>query len=104
MTARMVLHELYETEFGIYDHIRNIERRPLASVAMFPSEDINDGSLLEESMKVYIEKKIWDLFHLNYFEFISLPRDVIEIMTTVANQEFKNKSQQLDELEKKLKE
>ncbi len=89
---QIVLYDLYETIYGIYNHVSNNRNRPLASVAFHDSEDFTTGSLLEGSMKNYIEKNIGEFFKISYLEFMELPRDVIELMFEVAGREIKKRT------------
>lgn len=77
---------MYETEYGIYNHITESSgRRPLASVALHPKEDVNTHSLLEEVMKIYLEQNIGETFKLSLIEFMDLPRDIIDMMLGVSD-------------------
>jgi hypothetical protein len=87
--CRMVLQDLYETEYGIYNHLSPINNRPLTSVAMFPSEDINDGSLLEEAIRTYVGRNIKETYGLNVIEFLDLPVDIMEMMIQIADEQKK---------------
>ena len=84
--ARTVMQDLYETEYGIWDHLKKDSKRPLASVAFHDSEDVNTGSLLEEAMKNYYDKKIGDIYRLNFIEFLELPIDVVAMMVKVSDE------------------
>jgi hypothetical protein len=100
----MVLQDLYETEYGIYDHLTPYNNRPLASVALHPAEDINDGSLLEEAIRSYLNKNIKDLYGLSMTEFFDLPVDVISLMISIGDEIMSKKSSTLDSIEKQFKE
>ena len=100
--GRLVLQDLYETEYGIYNHLSGSRSRPLASVAMHDVEDINDGSLLEEAARLYAMRKINTTYGYNFSEFLELPRDVIDILISVANEEQTKKSNIVSELEQQF--
>lgn len=101
--GQMVLNDLYETEYGIYDHLSKRKKRPLASVAMHPSEDINEGSILEETLRMYVLKGIKEVFHLNVLEFLELPADIVQMMFTIADEEQTKKSTTLSQIEQQFK-
>ncbi len=101
--AQIVMRDLYEKEFGIYDHAKINRNRPLASVAFHPAENINDYSLLEESMRTYISKGIKDKFGLSYTEFLELPLDIIEIMIRIGDEDLAKRSAELTEIERQFK-
>jgi len=101
--AKLVMTDLYETEFGIYNHLSSSNSRPLASVAMFDCEDINTDSLLEESIRTYVSKGIKDIYGLSLIEFLELPIDVIRMMFDIASDEQAKKNKTLSELESQFK-
>jgi hypothetical protein len=100
--AKVVLTEFYETLFKLYNHYGGDNSRPLASVAMHPHEDFTSRSLLEESIKSFARKNIKETFGINYLEFMNLPRDVVEMMTTAAYEELKKKVEANKEIQSEL--
>jgi hypothetical protein len=101
--GQLVMKDLYETEYGIYDHLSGSKNRPLASVAMHDMEDINDGSLLEEAANKYISKGIYDAFHLTLLEFLELPIDVIELLFSICDSEQSKKSKAISDISKEFR-
>jgi len=99
----MVMQDLYETEYGIYNHLSNANKKPLASVSMHSSEDINTGSLLEEAIRTYTVRGIKDLYGLNVLEFLELPIDVIEMMFEISEEEQARKAKGLANVEAEFK-
>lgn len=101
--AQKVMYDLYETVYGVFNHLHPSSRnRPLASVAMFPSEDINDSGLLELVIRRYVEKDIHSIFGLNLEEFLNLPMDIAEMLIDIANDNRATKKQTLDDIERTL--
>jgi len=98
-----MLYKLYETEFGIYNHLSHNRDKPLASVALHDSEDYCTESLVDDSMRTYIHRSIKEFFGLSYLEFIDLPRDIIETMLTVVDEEKAKKYHDMTELEEDIK-
>jgi hypothetical protein len=97
------MYDLYETVYGIFNHLHPTARnRPLASVAMFPSEDINDSGLLELVIRRYVEKDIRNVFGLNLEEFLNLPMDIAEMLMDISNDNREIKRQTLDKIENEL--
>ena len=68
------MYQIYETEFGVFDHI-NIKPRPLASVAFMDIEDTLDGSPMDSITRTYASKGMNKLFGISLLELINLPRD-----------------------------
>lgn len=100
--VKTVMYDLYETEFGIYDHIHD-KSRPLASVSFHHCEDYNTASLTEEAIRTYIIKDIKNVYGLSLIEFLELPKDIIEMMFIIDEEEKANKKKLMDELEENLK-
>jgi len=71
-----VLLEHYETVFGIYNHTANDPERPMASIAMHPAENTSDGSLLDERLQQFADKKVSHYFGLSLKEFLEYPPDI----------------------------
>lgn len=50
-------------------------------------------------MQLYIQRNINDIFHLDFLQFIELPRDVIELMLHVSDEANTKKQKAINELE-----
>lgn len=86
LKAKLVLPMLYETEYGICDHLQLSETRPLSAEEFQPAYDIQEDSLLNDLIFRYEENSIYDILHLSFFEYIELPRHVT--LTLDANARF----------------
>lgn len=82
--ARLVLLEMYEQEYGIYNHALGDPNRPLASVAMHPAENVLEGSFLDERIEQFADKEVTKHFGLSLIEFLDLPTDVCFKILEVA--------------------
>jgi len=83
--GRIVLQDLYESHYGIYDHLHVAsKRKPLASIAMHPSEDTIDSSLLDQTIRSYTARGIRELYGLSLVDF-SYPRTTLLEMHAVAD-------------------
>ena len=80
------MSDIYETKYGVFNHIGTSHLRPLSSVAFHASEDINTDGLYENLCRVYIEKRIKEHYGLTIDEYLDRPRDIIEIMNRVADE------------------
>lgn len=98
---RNTMYQIYETEFGVFDHI-NIKNRPLASVAFMDIEDTLDGSPMDSITRTYASKGIYKLLGINFLDFINLPRDIVELLINVATEEQKKIQPTLDQLNSDL--
>jgi hypothetical protein len=78
------------------------KRKPLASVAMHDSEDINIYSGLDRAIRSYVSRGILQLYGLTLIEFLELPMDVVETLYTIAAEEQSRKSSTLSDVERQF--
>lgn len=97
----MVLQDLYETEFGIYDHLNEDKSRPLASVAMHPAEDFNGHSLLKQAIESFIDRNIKDATGLNIVRFLELPTDIVRMIGEACDSKAERAALALEEAKRK---
>lgn len=95
------MYQIYETEFGIFNHIKTTNR-PLASVAFMDIENTIDGSPLESISRTYVTKGMNKLFGLSLLELINLPRDIVESLINIATEEQKKVQPALDQINAEL--
>lgn len=99
----MVMRDLYESNYGIFEHRRVNRNRPLASVAFHLAEDINEHSPLQEAMKSFIDNDIGNLTKMSLLEYLELPVDIISMINDICAAKLKSNSQTLSEVEKQMK-
>lgn len=76
--AQMLLLEVYQTSYGIYDHFNSDARNnPLKIVAMHPKENVIDLGPRINSMRRFMLYNVQRYTGKNYEEFISQPRHVV---------------------------
>ena len=92
-----VLQQAYETEYSIYNHMATTVK-PLSVVAFHDIENSIDGSPLESIIRTYVSKNLGELYRLSLTEFLELPRDIIETLIEIANQEMSKKQPMIDNL------
>lgn len=100
--GRMVMQDLYETEYGIWNHLDKSNKRPLGSVAFFDSEDFNEGSLLEDAIRTYTAKNIGEYTKLSLTEFLDLPIDVVAMIIKICDEAAKKKEKTLEQIERSM--
>lgn len=93
---RTVLKDLYKVEYGILT--RNDIKKPFGSVSLPDSENMNNGHILADSMKRYIDADIYKTFGIDLMTFLDLPLDVVDDMLTVASEYKAKKTEVLDEV------
>lgn len=89
-TARQHLYQAYETAAGVFNHLLHGVtddaqldpdlKRPLSSVAMHFAEDTTGTSILNYRWNMYKDKKVFSISGLNWLDFLSLPRDQVEMI------------------------
>lgn len=100
---REVFRAKYETDFGIYNHGSHGGKRPLASIAFHPLENINQGSLLESYMDLYLNCDIRNIWGESFEEFMNAPLDVVEMKAEKAKNILNRKAREQEEAERKNK-
>lgn len=100
--ARIVLQDMYETTYKVYNHIGASKKRPLASVALHESEDNTHTSSLYEAIETYNDKGIKDIFNLSLIEYLNLPADICIKITEVCSRESKKTAGVLSGIENSL--
>lgn len=94
--------ELYETYFGIRDHMR--DPSPLGSVSYNKAEQYMDNGMYYNYILLYMRKKIHKLMGMSFDDFVNRPRYEIELIlkaaNSILNQEEEVNRDALNELEK----
>lgn len=98
----MIMRDLYESEYRLYDHRHPHPNKPLASIAMHKQEDLNTDSALEQVCRLYIRHRIYECFHLDLLQFLELPADVIEMLIALAKENTKQSNKAMSEVEKSM--
>lgn len=97
------MSDMYEHHYGIYPHLSNAMKGPLASVAMHEAEDYTTGSLLEEAIKTYVSRGIKDLYGLDLEKFLDLPIDIIDVLVSIAGVNQSEKQDIMSDIQKEMK-
>ncbi|HXQ32675.1 MAG TPA: hypothetical protein VN843_01510 [Anaerolineales bacterium] len=90
---QQVMFGIYESVYGIFNHVKNLNaplgnRRPLAGVAFHRGEDFTSDSVLEDTMTIFRDLPIKEIFGINYLEFMKLPVDIVEMIVKVAKERY----------------
>lgn len=64
---------------------------------MHPGEDFNDGSLLEASIKSYVDNQIYEHFKLSLIDYLNNPIDVNAMLVKIASEHNSRKGKALDQ-------
>lgn len=97
-----MLRQFYETRFGLFDHIREADARPLSTVALYDAEENGPTSLLYARINQYIKSDIYKYTGLNLNEFLSLPREIIQLLFKAAEGKARAEGQTLDGIQSQL--
>lgn len=82
--AQVVRSMLYDVSFDIHDHYSPDSTNPLNTVAVHEREDYRELDGLYHSVWRYDQQDIKGRFGLSVVEYLELPRDVIETLTSVG--------------------
>jgi hypothetical protein len=86
-TAQLLMREAYEQHYGLFDHEHLSEMRPLSLVAMHPKENTSAYSALYRMAYKYQQYDILKKWGLNYQEFLSLPREQVELIFKISGEQ-----------------
>ena len=94
---------LYETQYGIFDHTSQSAKKPMAGDSFHPAHDTYKESILNDLCFRYEENSIYDIFHLSFFDYISLPRAVTNQLDENARALRERRDAALNSADKKFK-
>ncbi len=106
--TQLVLREMYETQYGIFNHDDpiNERERPLSIVALHPKENWTKWSRLYRTIRRYDFHDIKGKFGLSLTEFLELPREIVELLFEISAERANRDQPQIDkairELERKI--
>lgn len=84
-----MLIELYETKYGIFDHINAIN--PLASVQFNESEDYLSRTLYEGYLSTFLYRDLGKKLNMSFDDFLNRPRHEIQMMMGIIEEVDKKK-------------
>lgn len=77
--AQLLLLEAYLISYGIVDDLDTVEEeRPLIHVAAHPKENLHDGFRTFSVLDAFMDRKVGELLHMGYREFIQMPREFVD--------------------------
>ncbi len=82
--ARVVMMDLYENRFGIYNHLAG-DKNPLSSVLLHDKEEVWMDSSLRDMIEDFALYDIGELWKISLVDFLKLPHPYVEIMRRVRD-------------------
>ncbi len=76
--------DLYETEFGIYNHLAK-DKSPLASVLHHDCEEVWMNSPARELIEEFAVYNIGELFNITLTEYLLLPRPYVQLIRKIKD-------------------
>ena len=98
----IVMGDMYDETFRIFNHAYHSKDRPLSSVAFHTAENVIDNSLIEEAMRKYMDFGIKDKFGLPFDDFMAYPREYVELMYKIASEDSDKRAQALSNVERQM--
>lgn len=95
--AKIVISDLYETRFNIFDH-RDFRKNPLASVLMHECEDVMLDSALADLLIDFAVEDYGELWKISLVDFLSLPKPIADLLRRVKPIAVKKKTEQLNSI------
>lgn len=99
------MFDLYETNFGIFNHLdkRVTARKPIAAVAMHASEDFTDESRLRSCLRDFIRLQVGKHMNMSFTDFVELPSDIVYLILEECKSIQVKENNVASEVEAKLK-
>jgi len=82
--AQVLTGMAYESTYELHDHYTPDNSNPLDTVAMHPGETYKEFSGLYRAIERYERYGIYTNFGLSLTEYLSLPRDLIDMLSDVT--------------------
>ena len=82
---QVVLNDVYQTYFGLFNTALDSGKQPLSSVAYFKQEDPVFTYSIKNSAVNYSEKNIKEFFDISFLEFINLPISIVNELIEAAD-------------------
>lgn len=99
------LISLYETHYGIFDHLdpEKSKARPLALVALHECEENSKSSNIHELIRLFVEKEINKKTGITLTEFLSLPSEFINLLFDIVTEKSSNETKVADDILRSIK-
>lgn len=82
--AQVLTGMAYESTYELHDHYAPENMNPLDTVAMHAGETYKELSGLYRAMERYERYGVYTNFGLSLIDYLSLPRDVVDIITDLT--------------------
>lgn len=97
--AKIVMTEAYESRFGIFNHMsEEAKQRPLASVAMFPSENTTDRGLFYDAAMEFSRNNYREIWGYTLSEFLSMPQWKVKMIRDITQEVLQSRVKAIDGL------
>lgn len=81
---QLLLRDMYETTYGIYNHNLDRDEDLLSLVSMREVEDPTIGGLMYERIRQYFKREIYRFTGYTPTQFLELPTDLVNYMVEQA--------------------
>ena len=100
--TKITLQDAYEITTGVFNHLDKSKKRPLSSVAMFPSEDYSSVSPYYDHLTEFAMNDYGSLWNISLSEYMAMPSWLVRLMREISGEVRSKKSKAVDELKKGL--
>lgn len=87
--TQITLRQLYEVEFGVFDHPAHEVARPLSVVGLYDTEENGQSSLLYARIEQFIKSNVNKYTGLDLHEFLKLPREIVQWVFKICEEKMK---------------
>jgi hypothetical protein len=101
LSAQILLREAYETSYAIANH-RSTSTHPWSLVLAREKENYNHYGTLYNAIHLFRLADVAKRFGYNLTEYLELPREIIEVIQHICQQEDRANDSTFDELKKRF--
>lgn len=101
--AQLILRQFYETRFGVFDHIKEGDKRPMSTVALYDTEENGRSSALYSRIENIVESKVLDYVRMSLVDFLALPREYTTLLIELAMKKVTREGAMVEGLQQQLK-
>ena len=93
------MNDIYETRFGIFNHLNNPKKQPWDSVTLHETEENGYTSRLDETCDLYASSGVRDVFGIDLERFLEFPSEMTKMLIEKAGAVTRKKGQLLAQIE-----
>ncbi len=99
--AQIVMKDLYETRFGLYDH-GGQNKSPLASVLHHDGDETWLSGSLRDIVEEFAVYNMGELYNISLVEYLMLPRPYVALLRKIKTSVLQKREKAISDVERDL--